>query len=226
MAKNLSFSVSPFFISQAVKMMRKSAPLAFPQSFGSMLMPMMHFVCPSYFKDRKAVINTHKVERGLRIRTALKANKIDIRNLLALPVTDHAHPYKNEFNWERFYRGGDMQMTALNNMSAYGRWFRKKWMVLYELCLYHRFGAMMEDIISARGWYHRAARTRLPGVEVVHMDRRVTRYRWMRDRFIYDKKQHWVHPADNIMFFSPYIFMIVDEWEEKWGYFAGQEIEY
>mgnify|MGYP001598133938 CR=1 FL=1 len=180
-----------------------------------------HFVYPNMYREYLSVQNAHKVERGVRIQTALKANKIDIRSLLALPVTDSAHPYRQEFPWEKVYSSMDPK-----TLTAYGKWYRLKVLALYECTLFHKFGIMQEDMIQLRGWWNRAARTRAPQEKLIHCDRRVMRGRVMKDKYIFEPKERWIHPVDNVSWMGPYCIMVADEWEEKWGFFAGQEVEY
>lgn len=99
-------------------------------------------------------------------------------------------------------------------------------MCFYEGQQLHKYGVMWDDMVNARGWWNRAARTRCPNDKVVHGDRRVMRCRVLKDKYIYEQKDRWVHPIDNVCWFGPYIMMVADEWEEKWGFFAGQEVEY
>ena len=178
------------------------------------------FFYPNMFREYLSVQNAHKVERGLRLQTAIKANKIDFRALLALPVTDHAHPYKMEFPWEKTAR----QDTRA--LSGYGKYYANKVACFYDAIELHKFGICQDDMTSARGWWNRAARTRCPTDKIVHGDRRVVRGRILRDKYIFDPKSKWVQPSDNTCWLGPYILMISDEWEEKWGFFAGQEVEY
>ena len=53
-----------------------------------------YFFYPSMFREMLSVQSAHRIERALRLQKAIKANKIDYRALLSLPVTDYAHPYK------------------------------------------------------------------------------------------------------------------------------------
>eukprot|EP00658_Telonema_sp_P-2_P044607 TRINITY_DN324_c0_g1_i3.p2 TRINITY_DN324_c0_g1~~TRINITY_DN324_c0_g1_i3.p2 ORF type:complete len:202 (+),score=68.23 TRINITY_DN324_c0_g1_i3:41-646(+) len=181
---------------------------------------MGHFFYPNMYREFLSIQNAHKVERGVRLQTAIKANKVDFRALLALPVTDHAHPYKMEYPWEKVISADS------RDLSMYGKWYSSKILSFYESNQHHKFGVMMDDMVNARGWWNRAARTRCPIDKVVHADRRVMRYRILKDKYIYEDKSNWVHPIDNVAWFGPYIMMVADEWEEKWGFFAGQEIEY
>lgn len=179
-----------------------------------------HFFYPNMFRELLSVQNARKVERGLRLQNAIKANKVDFRALLALPVTDHAHPYKMEYPWEKVIK------NDTRSMSLYGKWYASKVMCFYDACEVHKWGITMDDMAQVRGWFNRAARSRCPGDKVVHADRRVLRGRVLRDKYIYDPKAKWVHPVDNVAWFGPYMMMVADEWEEKWGFFAAQEIEY
>ena len=158
----------------------------------------------------------------MRIQSALKANKVDIRNLLALPVTDNAHPYKMEYPWERL----TTVLADPRELNTYTKWYRKKTHAIYDTFQWHKWGVFADDMVNMKGWWSRAARTRAPQEQIVHGDRRVTRMRWARDRYIYDDQKKWVHPVDNVPFFGPYILMVADEWEEKWGFFAGSDVEY
>ena len=176
---------------------------------------------PNLIRDELALQNTQKVERGVRLQTALKANKVDLRSLLALPVTDPAHPYRSEFPWEKAVARMDSRAGSM-----YSKWYKTKTMASYEAGMYHKFGVYVDDRINARGWWNRAARTRAPQVLVNHMDRRIVRGRHLKDKYLYARKEEWVSPVDNTAFFSPYCTMVADEWEEKWGFFAGQEVEY
>ncbi|RNF01459.1 ubiquinol-cytochrome c reductase subunit 7 [Trypanosoma rangeli] len=179
-----------------------------------------HFFYPNMYREFLSVQNAHKVERALRIQSAIKANKVDYRALLALPVTDHAHPYKMEYPWEKVIH------TDYRDLSMYGKWYASKIMCFYEGLQYHKYGCLQDDLINAHGWWNRAARTRAPQDKVIHGDRRVMRARVLRDKYIYEPKSRWVHPIDNVAYFGPYVMMVCDEWEEKWGFFAGQEVEY
>lgn len=179
-----------------------------------------HFVYPNMYREFLSVQNAHKVERAVRIQTAIKANKIDFRSLLALPVTDHAHPYKMEYPWEKVIQ------SDTRDLSGYGKWYANKIMCFYEGLQFHKYGCLQDDLVNARGWWNRAARTRAPQDKIVHGDRRVMRARVLKDKYIYEDKARWVHPIDNVAYFGPYIIMVADEWEEKWGFFAGQEVEY
>ena len=180
-----------------------------------------HFCYPQMYREYLSVQNAHKVERGVRLQTALKANKVDIRALLALPVTDTAHPYKMEYPWEKVYATMDQKSST-----PYGRWYRQKVLCFYEGLQLHKFGLCQDDMVNLRGWWNRAARTRAPIEKICHSDRRSMRARMMKDKYIYDAKSRWVHPVDNTPWCGPYIMMVADEWEEKWGFFAGQEVEY
>ena len=178
-------------------------------------------VMPGLMRDQLALQNASKVERGVRLQTALKANKVDIRHLLALPATDAAHPYKTEYPWEKLAIRADPR-----DMTFYGKWYHAKIFSVYEWLQYHRWGMYHDDLITAKGWWNRAARTRAPRTQVLHMDRRVYRGRSIRDKYLYDRKENWVAPVDNTGFFAAYCTMVSDEWEEKWGFFAGQSVEY
>jgi ubiquinol-cytochrome c reductase subunit 7 len=180
------------------------------------------YVWPDTFRHFLAVQNAHKVERGARLQQALKANKVDIRTMLALPVTDHAHPYKHERPWQKVYGQSDP-----GNLSLYGKWYRSKVLTFYECQQYHKWGMMMDDSIPARGWWARAARTRVNKVQLIHCDRRVVKARMMRTcYYAYLPKDKWMHPMDNISWYTPYVMMVIDEWEEKWGFFANSMTEY
>jgi ubiquinol-cytochrome c reductase subunit 7 len=179
------------------------------------------FVNPNGMRDQLALLNANKVERGVRLQTALRANKVDLRTLLALPVTDSAHPYKSEFPWEKVVARVDHR-----NVSLYGRWYRAKILATYEALQFHKWGCYVDDVVNMRGWWNRAARTRMPQHIMIHQDRRVVRARSLKDKYLYDKKENWVKPSDNTPFFGPYITMVADEWEEKWGFFAGHDTEY
>jgi len=181
-----------------------------------------HFFYPTMYREYLSLQQARKVERHLRLQGALKANKVDIRTLLALPVTDHAHPYKMEFPWERLYATG----ADPRGLTGYGKWYKTKTEACYDAFQYHKWGVYVDDNVGARGWWNRAARTRAPREQVIHADRRILRMRWAKDRYIYDEKNKWVHPVDNTPFFGPYLLMVADEWEEKWGFFAGGEVEY
>lgn len=180
-----------------------------------------HFLYPNIYREYLAVQNAHKVERGLRLQTALKANKVDLRALLALPVTDGAHPYKLEYPWEKACGATDPKSLTL-----YGRWYRSKVLAFYEGLQIHKWGMTQDDLIQCRGWWSRASRTRTPKTQLIHCDRRVMRGRVLKDKYIYLDKKHWVNPVDNVAWMGPYVIMVADEWEEKWGFFAGQEVEY
>ena len=190
--------------------------------YGGWALVVGQFFAPYLFREYMAVEQTRKIERHLRLQSALKANKIDIRKLLALPVCDNAHPYHQEYPWERTY----LDQSDPRELTRFGRCHRDKMNSLYDLTQSFKFGTYMDDFIKARGWWNRAARTRAPKDQVVHMDRRILRYRWAKDRYIYDSEDKWVHPKDNVPFFAPYVTMVADEWEEKWGFFAGAEVEY
>ena len=187
---------------------------------GGLALWLGHMMYPQMYKDQLALNQTHKVERALRLRTALKANKVDLRSLLALPVQDHAHPYKQEYPWEKCVLQDD------RTLSSYGKFYKLKTMALYEVILFHKFGVMVDDMASTRGWFARAARTRAPKVQIIHGDRRVMRGRVMKDKYVYEPKKKWVQPVDNTAYITPYLAMCADEWEEKWGFFAGQTVEY
>jgi len=179
-------------------------------------------VWPELFRHFLSIQNAHKVERGIRVQTALKANKVDIRHLLALPVTDHAHPYKVERVWEKCYHKMDP-----GSLTWYGKWYRAKVLCMYEAQRYHRWGMYTEDAIGARGWFSRASRTRTPKAQLIHGDRRVVRARMLRTCWYTNlPRDKWTHPVDNVAWYSPYIMMVLDEWEEKWGFFGGTEVEF
>jgi ubiquinol-cytochrome c reductase subunit 7 len=190
--------------------------------YSGMRYQIAHWFFPQMYREYLSVQNAHKVERGVRLQTALKANKVDVRNLLALPVTDTAHPYKMEYPWEKCYAIGG----AKNQMTPYGRWYHTKILCFYEGLQLHKFGIGQDDMVQLKGWWNRAARTRAPIEKICHSDRRSMRARMMKDKYIYDKKSRWMHPVDNVAWFGPYVVMVADEWEEKWGFFAGQETEY
>mmetsp|Transcript_1962 Transcript_1962/g.3031 ORF Transcript_1962/g.3031 Transcript_1962/m.3031 type:complete len:206 (-) Transcript_1962:53-670(-) len=181
-----------------------------------------HFFKPNFYRHHLALNKTRQIERSMRLQSALKANKVDIRKLLALPVTDSAHPYYTEHAWERVFT----RQSDPRGLTRYGRWYCDKIETMYDLNENHKFGNYHDDFVKARGWFNRAARTRAPKEQVLHMDRRILRYRWAKDRYIYDTEDKWIHPTENVPFFSPYTTMVADEWEEKWGFFAGAEIEY
>uniref|UniRef100_A0A7S1M5R3 Uncharacterized protein n=1 Tax=Neobodo designis TaxID=312471 RepID=A0A7S1M5R3_NEODS len=178
-------------------------------------------IAPAYARNTMAIENASKVERGVRLQTALKANKVDLRHLLALPATDPAHPYKTEYPWEKLMIRADPRQ-----MTMYGKWYYNRVFALYEIIQQHRQGVYYDDMINLKGWWSRAARTRCPKPQVVHMDRRVLRYRDLKEKWLYDKKENWVSPVDNTGFYAPYCTMVADEWEEKWGFFAGNGVEY
>ena len=91
-------------------------------------------VWPDMFRHYLAIQNAHKVERGARLQQALKANKVDIRTMLALPVTDHAHPYKQEKPWQKVYAKADP-----GALSLYGKWYRAKTLTYYECQQFHKW---------------------------------------------------------------------------------------
>lgn len=179
-------------------------------------------IWPDAFRHHLAITNAHKVERGVRLQTALKANKVDIRSLLALPVTDHAHPYKREQTWEKVTARADP-----GSLTPYGKWYRAKVLNFYEGMQYHKWGMYADDAVGARGWWSRASRTRAPKAQLIGGDRRVIRARMLKTQwYAYLPKHQWVAPIDNVAWYSPYVTMVLDEWEEKWGFFGGQETEY
>ena len=203
-------------------MLRKTQSNLFLQGhFSGVRFTLMQMFTPGMFKDYLAINNAHKVERGLRVQTGIKANKIDIRTLLALPVTDSAHPYCMEYPWEKLVWARGQSAATM-----YQKWYVNKIMMLYAICLQHKLGCLEDDYINLRGWFNRAARTRSPQQLIIHADRRVNRSRVMRFQWNFLPKDKWVRPCDNVSWYRPYIIMVVDEWEEKWGFFAGQTVEY
>ena len=203
-------------------MLRKTQPNKFIQgSHVGIRQILSTFFAPQTFKDTLAISNASKIERGVRIQTGIKANKIDIRTLLALPVTDSAHPYVMEYPWEKlaWARGS-------NAASTYQKWYIAKTMAIYSTLFRHKIGCNEDDYISLRGWFMRAARTRAPPLLIVHSDRRVNRARVMRFQWNFLPRDKWVRPSDNVAWFRPYIIMVLDEWEEKWGFFGGADVEY
>ena len=179
------------------------------------------YLTPFVFREQMATNNAHKVERGLRLQTAIKANKVDIRALLALPVTDPAHPYKAEHFWEKCATHVDSRSATL-----FGKYYKAKVLAQYEQCQMHKFGMYWDDVQHREGWFHRAARTRAPQLLVVHSDRRAFRGRNWGFKYLYMPKDQWVRPSENTPFLKPYTTMVLDEWEEKWGFFAGQDTEF
>ncbi len=203
-------------------MLRKSGQqLQIQGVWSGFAMPIAQFLAPGLIRDALAVQNTYKVERGIRLQTIVKANKVDLRALLALPVTDPAHPYKAEYPWEKVASHMDHR-----NSTLYGKIYRAKVLAAYESCYYHRFGAYMDDMLDRAGWHGRAAMMRCPAKIIVHGHRRVQRANSLNKKFLFLPKVNWVKPTDNTKFFNPYMTMILDEWEEKWGFFAGQEVEF
>jgi ubiquinol-cytochrome c reductase subunit 7 len=201
--------------------MRRSTPNLYMQGIWSGFRQVLAvYIAPGMNREYMSLNMAKKIERHVRIQNAIKANKIDFRALLALPVSDYAHPYKQEYPWERVIQ------SDIRTLSGYGKWYATKMMVFYETLQFHKWGCTQDDLIPLRSWWVRAARTRSPQLQIVHMDRRVNRARMMKDKYLYEPKSRWVHPIDNTAFFSPYCLMVADEWEEKWGFFAGQEVEY
>jgi ubiquinol-cytochrome c reductase subunit 7 len=180
-------------------------------------------LAPGYYKDYQAINTSHKVERHLRLQNALKANKVDIRNLLALPVTDNAHPYRIEYAWEKIYKASPNK----NGMTSYAKFYQAKVRSLHELFYWNRWGIGTDDLIGpGKAWWGRAARTRAPIEKCVHSDRKMLRAKAHRFHYYYEPKHRWMHPVDNVAWYTPYLFMVIDEWEEKWGFFSGMETEY
>ena len=177
---------------------------------------------PNALRSQQCTNMAHRVERGLRLQAALKANKVDIRALLALPVTDSAHPYKSEFPWEKLLQVHNPK----GGTSAYGRYYYRKVINFYEWGYWHRYGAGCDDLVCLKAWWGRAARTRAPQDKLIHSDRKVLRVKAFKMHYNNEKKSNWMHPVDNVQWFSPYIVMVADEWEEKWGFFAGTETEF
>jgi ubiquinol-cytochrome c reductase subunit 7 len=202
-------------------MLKATRPNQVQQHFAGMRYTIAHFFYPNMYREFLSVQNAHKVERGARLTTALKANKVDIRSLLALPVVDSAHPYRMEYPWEKVVAVMDPKA-----LTFYGSWYRAKTLAFYENLMLHKFGLMSDDMIQVRGWWARAARTRMPQRTLIDADRRVMRGRVLKDKYLFDKKTKWVQPVDNVPYMGPYVMMVADEWEEKWGFFAGQEVEY
>jgi len=178
-------------------------------------------LAPNMYRDQQAVNLTHKIERHMRLQTALKANKVDIRDLLALPVTDTAHPYKLEYPWEKLYSYNPSGATAF-----WGKWYATKIKSFHEWNVWHYWGVGVDDMLCHKVWWGRATRTRAPQDKIVHSDRRVVKAKANKFHFQQEPKHRWCHPVDNVAWLVPYSFMVVDEWEEKWGFFAGAETEY
>jgi len=183
-----------------------------------------HLAVPQVFRQAMPAAAAQRIERAARNLQAVKENKVDLRQLLALPVYDPAHPYYVQKPWEAYFK----QEQPPEASSTVGKLRKLESLGLREMSLYDQVGLFNDDLISEWYWACRQAVRRLP------MDQRQWRQRRVSVSHLFIgggqaghlPQQYWLHPADDVSFLYGYVLMASDEWEEKWGFMAGEQTSF
>eukprot|EP00756_Hemistasia_phaeocysticola_P027661 Hpha_TRINITY_DN16129_c0_g6::TRINITY_DN16129_c0_g6_i1::g.8352::m.8352/K00417/QCR7, UQCRB; ubiquinol-cytochrome c reductase subunit 7 len=183
-----------------------------------------HLAVPQIFRQAMPAAAAQRIERAARNLQAVKENKVDLRQLLALPVYDPAHPYYVAKPWEAYFK----QEAPPEATSTVGKLRKIESLGLREMAVYDQVGLFNDDLISEWFWAARQAVKRLP------MDQRKWRQRRVSVSHLligggqvgHLPPQYWVHPADDVSFLYGYVLMASDEWEEKWGFMAGEQTSF
>eukprot|EP01063_Lacrimia_lanifica_P020797 TRINITY_DN28085_c0_g1_i1.p1 TRINITY_DN28085_c0_g1~~TRINITY_DN28085_c0_g1_i1.p1 ORF type:complete len:199 (+),score=84.69 TRINITY_DN28085_c0_g1_i1:55-651(+) len=191
---------------------------------GGIALLVKHFCIPSTFRGIQTAVAAQRVERMARNLQAVKQNKVDLRQLLALPVYDPAHPYYLEKPWEVYFKSEQPPEAK----SGKGQLRKAEVLTHRAGTCADQVGLFHDDLFSEWHWAVRMAVRRLP------MDQRNWRERRNNTAHLLEgsgglgamPEQYWLEPADDVAYLAPYVKMASDEMEEKWGFMAGEENTY
>eukprot|EP01061_Rhynchopus_euleeides_P023414 TRINITY_DN38109_c0_g1_i1.p1 TRINITY_DN38109_c0_g1~~TRINITY_DN38109_c0_g1_i1.p1 ORF type:complete len:221 (+),score=88.35 TRINITY_DN38109_c0_g1_i1:70-663(+) len=180
-----------------------------------------HAALPQAFRSTHQAVAAQRVERHARNLQAVKQNKVDLRQLLALPVYDPAHPYYLEKPWEVYFKA-DAPPEATSFKGNMRKW---EVMTTRENEMYEQTGLLFDDCYTEWFFAVRQGVRRLPKDQAAWRERRtnVSIQSSGSGGVGIIPTQYWVHPSDDVSYLAPYIKMASDENEEKWGFMAGEE---
>eukprot|EP01062_Namystynia_karyoxenos_P063634 TRINITY_DN5644_c0_g1_i1.p2 TRINITY_DN5644_c0_g1~~TRINITY_DN5644_c0_g1_i1.p2 ORF type:complete len:208 (+),score=81.78 TRINITY_DN5644_c0_g1_i1:101-724(+) len=183
-----------------------------------------HLFLPRIFRSSMPAASAQRIERMSRNLQAVKQNKVDLRQLLALPVYDPAHPYYVEKPWEVYFK----QEQPPEATSFVGKLRKSESLGLRELCCVDQGGLFNDDTLSEWFFTVRQAVRRLPMDQRQWRQRRTTVFHMIMGGggLGHLPMQYWVHPVDDVAYIQGYALMANDEWEEKYGFMAGEEITF
>ena len=152
---------------------------------------------------------------------AVKQNKVDLANLLALPVYDPAHPYYMEHAWESYFK----QEQAPEAKSTKGELRKLESLTLRAGTTAEQSGLLSDDSWSEWFWAVRTAVRRLPNDQLVWRANRISTSHLLECSGGYGHlpEKYWVHPSDDVGYLTGYVKMVSDEAEEKWGFMSGEK---
>lgn len=180
-----------------------------------------HFFTPGTFRGVQTAIAARRVEKMARNLQAVKQNKVDLRQLLALPVYDPAHPYYLEKPWEVYFKSEQPPEAK----TAKGQLRKKEVMIIRDSLTTDQVGLFHDDLYSEWHWAVRMAVRRLPKDQHQWRERRNSSAHLLEGSGGIGQlpQEYWLEPADDVAYLQPYIRMASDEMEEKWGFMAGEE---
>eukprot|EP01065_Artemidia_motanka_P042029 TRINITY_DN555_c0_g1_i1.p1 TRINITY_DN555_c0_g1~~TRINITY_DN555_c0_g1_i1.p1 ORF type:complete len:227 (+),score=100.29 TRINITY_DN555_c0_g1_i1:59-682(+) len=204
-------------------MLRRNAPrLAISTGqFGGVGNCLKHLLFPRIFSQGMPAAAAQRVERMSRNLQAVKQNKVDLRQLLALPIYDPAHPYYVEKPWEMYFK----QEQPPEVSSTIGKLRKAESLGLRESAQYDQVGLFNDDTTTEAHFVVRQAVRRLPKDQRQWRNRRVTVALMLHSSggLGHLPVQYWLNPADDVSYMMGYALMASDEWEEKWGFMAGEQ---
>eukprot|EP01064_Diplonema_japonicum_P025414 TRINITY_DN36835_c0_g1_i1.p1 TRINITY_DN36835_c0_g1~~TRINITY_DN36835_c0_g1_i1.p1 ORF type:complete len:198 (+),score=69.81 TRINITY_DN36835_c0_g1_i1:62-655(+) len=180
-----------------------------------------HFFVPMSFRSNMAAAAAQRVERMAKNLQAVKQNKVDLRQLLALPVYDPAHPYYLEKAWEVYFKNEQPPEAK----STTGQMRKFETLTFRGSMMADQTGLYADDLFSEWMWAVRIAVRRLPRDQKEWRERRVQTSHLLEGSggIGHLPIEYWLHPADDVAYLQPYVNMANDEMEEKWGFMAGEE---
>eukprot|EP01059_Diplonema_ambulator_P026635 TRINITY_DN44005_c0_g1_i1.p1 TRINITY_DN44005_c0_g1~~TRINITY_DN44005_c0_g1_i1.p1 ORF type:complete len:199 (+),score=60.32 TRINITY_DN44005_c0_g1_i1:59-655(+) len=188
---------------------------------GGLAMLATHYFLPSALRGNVAAAAAQRVERMAKNLQAVKQNKVDLRQLLALPVYDPAHPYYLEKPWEVYFKNEQPPVAK----STTGQLRKVECLTIRASTCADHVGLFQDDLSTEWMWATRMAIRRLPKDQREWRERRTITAHLLEGSggVGHLPTQYWLHPADDVAYLQPYISMASDEMEEKWGFMAGEE---
>ncbi|KAJ9453012.1 hypothetical protein DIPPA_00960 [Diplonema papillatum] len=183
-----------------------------------------HFFLPSAFRGVAGAVATQRVERMARNLQAVKQNKVDLKQLLALPVYDPAHPYYLEKPWEVYFKSEKPPEAT----STKGELRKMECLTIRDHTTADQVGLFSDDLYSEWLFAVRMAMRRLPKDQLAWRERRTSTSQMLEGSggIGHLPLEYWLHPADDVAYLAGYVKMASDEMEEKWGFMAGEENTY
>ena len=173
------------------------------------------------FRSTWQAVAAQRVEGHARNLQAVKANKVDIRQLLALPVYDPAHPYYLEKPWEVYFKADAPPEAS----STKGKLHKLETMTVRENEQYDQVGMLHDDAYTEWFFAVRQGVRRLPKDQHSWRERRCFTANHVSggSGVAMIPEEYWTHPSDDVSYLAPYVKMASDEHEEKWGFMAGED---